>query len=170
MIVILPGGPAANQSSGPKLDFDSPSGVPGRSSRPLVGSGRGAGFGFPGRRDLPTRRPVDQFPIDLGAHGRFNDGVVDIARDARLGAQFDPIARLDVALDVPFRLRWGRSPSPRCSPSRSPTGTRGLQLALHVAVDMAVEMQAAGEFDVAVDARLGTDQGVDLRCLYSVSV
>jgi len=35
-------------------------------------------------------RPVDQLPIDLGADRSFNDGVVNIAQNARLGAEFDP--------------------------------------------------------------------------------
>src|SRR5580658_10592113 len=39
------------------------------------------------------------------------------------------------------------------------------RLARDIAVDMAVEVQAAGEFDIAIDARLGTDQGVNFRVL-----
>ena len=45
-----------------------------------------------------------------------------------------------------------------------------LSTARDVAVDVAVEMQSAGEFDVAVDPRLGADQGLDFALSYSVSV
>src|SRR5258708_3228555 len=43
--------------------------------------------------------PMDQLPIDLGANGSFNDGVVNIAQNARLGAEFNPMGRVDVAFD-----------------------------------------------------------------------
>src|ERR1700728_2508387 len=44
-------------------------------------------------------RPMDQFSIDLGAHGRFNDRIANIAQNACFRAQLEPIAGFDVALD-----------------------------------------------------------------------
>ena len=42
---------------------------------------------------------MDQFPINLGADGRFNGGVVNIAENPRFCAQFDAVAGLDIAFD-----------------------------------------------------------------------
>src|ERR1700686_92390 len=52
--------------------------------------------------------PMDQLPIDLGADRSFNDGVVNIAKNARLGAEFDPIGRVDVAFDDAVQDDIGR--------------------------------------------------------------
>ena len=40
---------------------------------------------------------MDQFPINLGAHGGFNGRVVNIAQNARFCAQFDAVAGFDIA-------------------------------------------------------------------------
>src|SRR6202790_1655656 len=110
--------------------------------------------------------PVDQLPIDLGADRRFNDGVVNIAQNARLCAEFNPICRVDVAFDDAVQDDIGREDRAFHAAVLAHRQEGALvRVALDVAVDIAVQMQAAGEFDIAVDSSLGADQGVDTRVL-----
>src|SRR5579859_842566 len=62
----------------------------------------------PGRFHARPICPVDQLPIDLGAYRSFNDGVVNITQNARLGAEFDSIGRVDVAFDDAVQDDIGR--------------------------------------------------------------
>ena len=111
-------------------------------------------------------RPMDQLTIDLGAYRRFNDGVVNIAQNARLGAQFDPLAGVDVAFDDAVQDDIGRDHRAFHAAVLAHRQASALvRVALDVTVDIAVEMQAAGEFDIAVDSSLGADQGLDIRVL-----
>ena len=110
--------------------------------------------------------PMDQLTIDLGAHRSFNDGVVHIAQNARLGAEFDPIACVDVALDDAVQDDIGRDNRAFHAAVLADRQKGALiRVALDVAVDIAVEMQAAGEVDSTIDSSLGPDQGVDTRVL-----
>src|SRR6202789_297489 len=136
----------------------------------------GTGFTAGGPRNRPSGRligaaglrirPMNQFPIDLGAHGRFNDRIVNIAQNACFRAQLEPIAGFDVALDSAIEHDIGPDDRP-FSAALLAHRHKGARVGLRpdVAVDVAVHMQAADEFDVAVDTRLGADQGVDFRVL-----
>src|SRR5271156_5062304 len=107
---------------------------------------------------------MNQFSIDLGAHGSFNDGVVNIAQNACFGAQLDSIAPLDVTLDEAVEEDVERNDR-RLVAALLAHRKKSARLGLRpdVAVDVPVHMQAAGEFDVAVDTGICTDQGIDLR-------
>ena len=80
MMAFYPVGRRPIKVTNPLCDLGSP--VAGRIARPG-----------------PRLRSVDQFPINLGAHGGFNGRVVNTAENARFRTQFDPIAGLDVAFD-----------------------------------------------------------------------
>src|ERR1700676_5029809 len=108
--------------------------------------------------------PVDQLPIDLGADRRFNDGVVNIAQNARLCAEFNPICRVDVAFDDAVQDDIGREDRAFHAAVLAHRQEGALvRVALDVAVDIAVQMQAAGEFDIAVDSSLWANQSADVR-------
>src|SRR5580658_6079674 len=109
---------------------------------------------------------MDQLTCDLGAHGGFKGVVVNISQHASLGAQFDPAARLDVAFHDAVQndvRRHHRTLDTTLFAHRQYRAA--IQLADEVAVDVAIEMKAAGKLDVAVDARLGAYQGVDLAAI-----
>src|ERR1700689_2854514 len=124
---------------------------------------RGAGCVSLGRRYLPARRPVVQFPIYLGADRGFNDAVVHAAEHPRLGSQLDAIRRVDIAVHRAVHQYAGGEPRALDAAALADRQDRvALQLTLHIAVDVTVEMQSARKFDVAVNARLGADPRVDL--------
>src|SRR5258708_19177053 len=135
------------------------------SSPPAAGRSKfltlfGTGFTHGGSRI----GPMDQFPIDLGANRSFNDGVLNIAQNARLCSEFHPIAGLDVAFDDAVQDDVGRCDRALYAAMLA-HGQEGalFRVAPDVAVHMAIDMQAAGEFDVAIDSGLRANQGVDGR-------
>src|SRR5580698_8239048 len=110
---------------------------------------------------------MNQLPINLGADSGFNGRVVNTAENLRLGTHFNPVSRLDVsfhdAVQDDIRHDHGTIDASLFANRQC---RAAIHFAFHIAIDVAVEMQAADEFDVAVDARLGADQRVDL-CLLS---
>ena len=110
--------------------------------------------------------PVYQLTVNLGSHRRFNDAVVHIAQNPRLGAKFNPIAGFDVALDDAVENDAGRNHrtfDAALLAHRQKGGRVGISH--DIAIDMPVDMQATGKFDVAVDPGFGPDQGGDARAV-----
>src|ERR1700681_340517 len=105
--------------------------------------------------------PVDQFTIDLGSHGRFNGRVPYISQYARLLAQFHPQGGVDIALDDAVEDDGWHVHRPLYASLLADRQDRpGVLVAADIAVDVAVQVQAARAFDVPVDPRPGADQGV----------
>src|SRR6202789_1908408 len=109
---------------------------------------------------------MDQLPINLGADGGFNGGVVNTAENAGFGTHFDAIAGLDIAFHQAVQHDIGDDDR-ALDTSLFAHRQRGAaaHFAPDIAVDMAIEMKPADELDIAVDPRLRTDQRVDFSFL-----
>src|SRR5450432_3039631 len=113
-------------------------------------------------RPGPCFRPMDQFPIYLGANGRFNGPVVNAAKNPRFRPHLNAIAGFDIALDdaVQGDVRDDHRSLDASLLAHRQRGA-ALRFALYIAVDVAVEMKSADELDVPVDPGLRADQCVD---------
>jgi len=113
---------------------------------------------------------MDQFPIDLGAHGGFNGRVVNTAENTGFWPHLDAIAGLDIAFYDAVQDDIGdhhRTLDASLFAHRERRAAA--RLALYIAVDVAVEMKSADELNIAVDPGLRADQR-RFRFSYSVSV
>src|SRR3984893_5125328 len=110
------------------------------------------------------RRKTHQLSLDLGAQGHFNDAVVNVALDAGGRPQNHAFAGVDIALDRPLQPHVrhvhrpfdGAGSADRQGRIRGPAGANPTG-------DMAVQVQPALEFDIAVHARSLADQRIDAR-------
>src|SRR3979490_572538 len=110
---------------------------------------------------------MNQFAIYLGADGGFNGRVVNTAENLRFWAEFDAVACLDIALHDAVQDHVGDDHgAPDTALVAHQQGGPAAQFAGDVAVDIPVEMKPADEFDIAVDAGLGADQGIDF-CFFT---
>src|SRR5258708_2101747 len=111
-------------------------------------------------RPGPRLSPMNQFPIYLGANGRFNGRVVNAAENPRFGPHLDAVAGFDIALDDAVQDNV-RDDHRSLDASLLAHRQGAACFAFHIAVDVAVEMESADELDVAVDPGLRADQRVD---------
>src|SRR5450631_3808439 len=110
---------------------------------------------------------MNQFPTNLGAYGSFNGCVVNTAENPRFWPEFDAVAGLDVALNQAIQYDVGDDDGAldRTLLAHRQRGATA-EFAFDVAVDVAVEVKPADEFDIAVDAGLGANQRVDF-CFFT---
>src|SRR5579871_153110 len=118
-----------------------------------------------GRR-RPARASMDQLTINLGAHRRFNDPVLNVAEHPGSCAELDAATRLDVTLHETVQIHAAGDHGALDAARLAHREDRIIGgLARHVAVDVAVEVQAARKLDVALDARARPDERLDVGVL-----
>src|SRR5690606_1171048 len=107
---------------------------------------------------------VDQLAVDLRADGHLDQLVLHVTYDLGPRTEFDPLGRLDVALDRAVQPHMGRGDDPFDAASLADRKQAALLVrGDHVAAHVAVDMQPALELDVALDPRVRADQRTDRR-------
>src|SRR6202162_3459299 len=126
-----------------------------RTSHPQVPSA------LPARR-RGLRRKAHQLSHDLGAKGHYNDAVVNVALDAGCRPQNHAFAGMDIALDrtLKHHVRHVHRPfdGAGCADQE---GRIRRAAGANATADMAVQVQPALEFDIAVHAGGLADQRID---------
>jgi len=106
---------------------------------------------------------VHKLAVDFGATGHFDEPVNHIADDPGGGAQFDPFARKDIALNgaLDNDLRRFHAAADRSAPADG-DDCLGAGKSEHVALDATVQMESALEDQVADDPCALSEQRPDL--------
>src|SRR5512138_1048897 len=107
-------------------------------------------------------RLVNELAVDLRSHLHFDQRVIHVARDARGGAELDAVVGEDVALHgaVQHYVRHGDRAFDDTAVADAQRRA-GVRRGIDVALDVTVDVKAAGELHVADDAGGRTDERVD---------